>query len=390
MAGAGGIMESSYTYKPPIEFTHKLDFVEDLVLEKADKNRPEMVNDDDMVSAASSELSVTGSKDASSLEDLKQVFYALREDFSHENRNHIVAVQREMLEHYRLGDINRRQSDDNDLEMESSGVIGNHAIRSIADRQRSVIPLPSLSPRADSLFPEFGYLFDDDDDDEFDFEADFYARMQLELMRRFGLIDEEMTFLDQRSMHECQVCYDCVRLTVRPCCQKAVCDSCLQQYVETQIADYGNLRIECPNPDCKSQVYSDEIRSILRTKSELRERYDRWIVDLNGDPNRKTCPRCCHITEIDPAALADQKVGKYGLKKECMECHLEWCFPCHAPWHEGVSCKKYRTGDVLLKKWARERIRFGECNAQQCPKCKVSFYDIILYSFFISVLHYFP
>lgn len=367
-------MESDITYKLPAEVTDEPDLVEDPAL-APNENHQEVINDsEDVASAVSSKLSITDSKDASSLEDLRRVFSALHEDFSPESRDRYIAFQMELLDQYRPGATSRSQSVDSDREIERSAVIGLHAaFRTEAIRQRNALPLTQFE----------GIIWDDDDDDDedFDFRGDLYARMRLEVLRRLGFFDE-----DQRLMHECQVCFDSVRLTVRPCCQKAVCDSCLQQYVETQISENGNIRIECPNPDCKSQMFSDEIRSILRTKPELRDRYDRWIVDLNGDPNRKTCPRCCHITELDPAALSDRKVYKYGLKKECTECHLEWCFPCHSPWHEGMSCKKYRTGDILLRNWAREHIRFGECNAQQCPKCKVSCDEIIL--FFLKLIIY--
>lgn len=54
----------------------------------------------------------------------------------------------------------------------------------------------------------------------------------------------------------------------------------------------------------------------------------------------------------------------------CPECFLVWCFPCQAPWHENVSCKEYRTGDKLLRKWAQSHVH-GQANAQKCPKCKV-------------------
>ena len=59
------------------------------------------------------------------------------------------------------------------------------------------------------------------------------------------------------------------------------------------------------------------------------------------------------------------------LQVQCPECELEWCFPCQAPWHHGITCKKFRTGDVLLKQWAQQKIRPQEYNAQRCPRCKV-------------------
>jgi len=60
-------------------------------------------------------------------------------------------------------------------------------------------------------------------------------------------------------------------------------------------------------------MYQDEVRELLREKSDLRDRYDHWIVDMNADPNRKTCPRCCKVTDVDLLQLQDRHVTKFGL-----------------------------------------------------------------------------
>lgn len=166
------------------------------------------------------------------------------------------------------------------------------------------------------------------------------------------------------------MCLAMVRLTRRSCCNLPVCNECLETYVETQLLDLGNVRIGCPNADCKSAIFQEEIRRLLQSKPDLRDRFDRWLVDMNGDPCRKTCPRCCAVTEVDPAQLKDRRVARHGLRVQCSACQLEWCFPCQAPWHEGIKCKQYRAGDVLLKNWTVQ-FQNGQRNAQRCPKCKV-------------------
>ena len=60
-----------------------------------------------------------------------------------------------------------------------------------------------------------------------------------------------------------------------------------------------------------------------------------------------------------------------GLRVECSECDLIWCFRCQAPWHNDVRCKDYQRGDRLVKQWAKQ-LHHGQVNAQKCPKCKVS------------------
>jgi len=212
---------------------------------------------------------------------------------------------------------------------------------------------------------------DHEDDEESDSEdIDEGRQFWMRLMRSLSMPPEEQ---DSRIPEECQVCLEEVKLNKRPCCEQAVCDDCLKQYVETQLVDVGIVRIGCPNPSCDRGMYQDEVRELLREKPDLRDRYDRWMVDMNADPYRKTCPRCCKVTDIDPSSLQDRHIVKHGLQVQCSECELEWCFPCQAPWHHGVTCKKFRTGDVLLKQWAQQKIRPQEYNAQRCPKCKVMY-----------------
>ena len=54
----------------------------------------------------------------------------------------------------------------------------------------------------------------------------------------------------------------------------------------------------------------------------------------------------------------------------CMKCDYPWCFICCAPWHEGITCKSYRKGDLALYEWARKTSQ-GQINAQKCPKCRI-------------------
>jgi len=208
----------------------------------------------------------------------------------------------------------------------------------------------------------------DEEDEDSDSEETEGRQFWMRLLRSLSMPPEEP---DNRIPEECQVCFEEVKLGRRPCCDQAVCDDCLKQYVETQLVDVGIVRIGCPNPSCDRGMYQEEVRELLHDKPDLRERYDRWMVDMNADPHRKTCPRCCKVTDIEPSQLQDRRITRFGLQVQCSECQLEWCFPCQAPWHQGLTCKKFRTGDVLLKQWAQQKIRPQEYNAQRCPKCKV-------------------
>lgn len=165
---------------------------------------------------------------------------------------------------------------------------------------------------------------------------------------------------------ECLVCFDTMKLRKRLCCDFAVCDECMEKYLMYEV-ERGVVKIECINGTCDSYVHRDEI--LGRLPLTMKEKYYRFLVDANQDPNIKTCPRCSHVyNRIEKGVLENH--GKYGIMVECPDCKLGWCFECQAPWHTNVKCKDFQRGDDLLKLWAKEQ-HFGHQNAQKCPRCKI-------------------
>ena len=168
---------------------------------------------------------------------------------------------------------------------------------------------------------------------------------------------------------ECLVCLEKMKLRKRLCCDFAVCDDCMEKYLTYEV-ERGVVKIECINGTCDSYVHRDEI--LERLPFEIKDKYYRFLVDANKDPNVKTCPRCSKIYNRTENGVI-QNYGKYGVKVECPDCKLDWCFECQAPWHANIKCKDFRKGDDLLKLWAREQ-HFGHLNAQRCPRCKVQYW----------------
>lgn len=165
---------------------------------------------------------------------------------------------------------------------------------------------------------------------------------------------------------ECLVCFETIKLRKRLCCDFPVCDDCMEKYLLSQV-ERGVVKIECLNGTCDSYVHRDEI--LGRLPLTMKEKYYRFLVDANKDPNIKTCPRCSHIYNRTESGVLEIH-GKYGVMVECPDCKLTWCFDCQAPWHESIKCKDFRKGDNLLKSWAKEQ-HFGHQNAQRCPRCKI-------------------
>ncbi|XP_071951039.1 uncharacterized protein [Antedon mediterranea] len=161
----------------------------------------------------------------------------------------------------------------------------------------------------------------------------------------------------------CQICFCVESLHVRLCCKLPVCDLCLKEYFTTQVKQ-RIVKISCPGSTCIAFVCREEISYFL--EPEIRDKFYRFLLEANSNPSTKTCPRCNHLTSLQKGAKSKSE----NVPITCEECSLNWCFPCHAPWHEGLTCKEWRRGDRMLKQWAKE-WSFGQQNAHRCPKCKV-------------------
>ena len=168
---------------------------------------------------------------------------------------------------------------------------------------------------------------------------------------------------------ECIVCLtDSAQVFARPCCSKYVCKDCLRQIVRLSVTE-GIVHIKCPSQECDKALTDKEIVGLIGQDRNLLGKYDRFRLDYVKDGNKKTCPRCCLITEYKlPRKL---RLKENDVKVKCTSCELDWCFKCHAPWHEGLSCKAFRTGDKQFHHWTKERKSDSIPNCQKCPLCRV-------------------
>ena len=187
-----------------------------------------------------------------------------------------------------------------------------------------------------------------------------------QIIRSEGTDTQEHGVLD---IGQCIVCLDeAVAVSKRPCCSKNVCKDCMTQMVRLSVTE-GKVHITCPNTECEKLLTDAEIIQLIGQDSDLEHKYDRFKLDYVKDGNKKTCPRCCLITEHRlPRKF---RLKESDVKLKCTSCDLEWCFKCHAPWHEGMTCKAFRTGDKQFKKYTKERQDRMTPNCQKCPLCRV-------------------
>lgn len=216
----------------------------------------------------------------------------------------------------------------------------------------------------------------DDEDSSSDDETDLH-----DLERLLAMMDAEDWFPDLEDIrddsvlaqvreyfNECPICLELRRLDTRACCQFKICRGCFQKYLASKVSEGIVVNIQCPNSECHAKLNEYEIAT--RLTHSLKVKYIKFLTDAKNDPTEKTCPRCGQEEKVEKKLLKKKTTLKKGLRVSCQNCDLEWCFRCHAPWHEGVSCKEYRKGDKEFQEWVHETHE-RQANAQKCPKCKI-------------------
>lgn len=195
-------------------------------------------------------------------------------------------------------------------------------------------------------------------------------QLQFDQENPYGIFDDDDDYYGE---YTCIVCFTTSGANFghssrRNCCNQVVCRDCMLNIVHTQIGE-GLVHLACPNPECDAPVGRKEILGYLSEYHELKERYERMRLEADGDENKKTCPNCCFITEHELPRF--KKPSEDDVKISCVKCKQEWCFACHAPWHQDMTCKQFRKGNRLFSKWTKGRSSTGVANCQKCPLCRV-------------------
>lgn len=160
-----------------------------------------------------------------------------------------------------------------------------------------------------------------------------------------------------------------------PCCKTKICASCLVSHTTTSIRN-GKAKIECPA--CPEIINSSTILYSTEIPVTVRERYQELLAqDLAEKSNNyiKLCPHCNFITILDENHPTINRKKSRRLSTEwmcCEQCTREWCWPCYAPAHPGISCSQYKKEHATVDLWAKiRRADNHQRNAQRCPKCSI-------------------
>lgn len=222
--------------------------------------------------------------------------------------------------------------------------------------------------------PFYNYVFEDDEENyvkESPFrqeeniqEDDLELALQKVVVSAEGFFPTEASELDENYDLTCFICYvNSPHSMMLYCthCDLYSCYGCFSRHVFSKITE-GFVQIYCPGDSC-SRVLSDQLLSAFAPNTI--PIYMKNRVELENNPNKKTCPGCHKIEVINPQEPKN--------KIKCSSCETTWCFPCHAPWHSNMTCEKYKRdvvgpGKKALKYWAKSKLK-DSSNARKCPSC---------------------
>ena len=174
----------------------------------------------------------------------------------------------------------------------------------------------------------------------------------------------------------CVICYSNEAAGL-PCCSEKVCDDCLTTHIRIQLQQ-GQSKIKCPAIRCKKDLNEFATRHVM-TQS-MGEKMRLLQVNANRDPTVKACPGCNLITTKTTLEVFTMRSSKGNRQKSerhcreiCVKCDHAWCFLCHAPWHDGLSCQEFKKGSSdLVQLWSKKQTTSrGQRNAYPCPYCGI-------------------
>ena len=145
----------------------------------------------------------------------------------------------------------------------------------------------------------------------------------------------------------CQICYELKALTDRPCCDFVACNECLATYVASQLTECSDkIVIECIN--CKKVMPTTEVALRLKfsTFNDAKDLFLKRLKEASLKPGQYLCPNCGTCLEAMKSKLVakSKKEESMAYETECHFCSFRTCSRCRAPWHEGLTCKKYMEG----------------------------------------------
>ncbi|KAL4506736.1 hypothetical protein ABPG72_001157 [Tetrahymena utriculariae] len=146
---------------------------------------------------------------------------------------------------------------------------------------------------------------------------------------------------------------------IRQSCSHEICKTCIVDYLNFKIDNSQVEQIKCFNSNCKEDISSSEVESIMQGLEAKIQKYHR-ILNRNKilkNPNNKFCtkPDCEGYITLDSSSSQPFQL--------CNVCQTEICVKCFSQWHPRVSCSQNMEKNI--QKYIEKNV------VQLCPNCKI-------------------
>ena len=176
-------------------------------------------------------------------------------------------------------------------------------------------------------------------------------------VRTNSIIEVKDNRENNNSSELCTICFDTINVSTgnKLPCGHFCCETCLFQYLKTEIESAKVAKLQCFVRDCDYLLTEDFILSKLKDDQKLIDKYKifKQRANIFLDKDKKFCP------EPDCNSYLQKGANKYV---QCENRH-KYCYVCLKLWHGKTNCDEELDKDFQI--WKKDKV------VKQCPRCKI-------------------
>ena len=190
-----------------------------------------------------------------------------------------------------------------------------------------------------------------------DYIGDDNEKIDNSSVRTNSIIEVKDNRENNNSSELCTICFDTINVSTgnKLPCGHFCCETCLFQYLKTEIESAKVAKLQCFVRDCDYLLTEDFILSKLKDDQKLIDKYKifKQRANIFLDKDKKFCP------EPDCNSYLQKGANKYV---QCENRH-KYCYVCLKLWHGKTNCDEELDKDFQI--WKKDKV------VKQCPRCKI-------------------